>query len=87
MMNDYLEAERLGEADPDSCFSAYSGCPISLFSMMRTYSTPADKPLTHQHSKDPLENKPFGSEIAYHESDGIDENESTSSNHLRVDIF
>lgn len=52
MMVDYLEAEKLGQADPEACSSAFSGCPVSLFNMMRTYSTPADKPHDHQHSRD-----------------------------------
>lgn len=48
MMHEYLEAERLGKADPQSCSTAYSTCPISVFNLARTYSTPADKPAKKQ---------------------------------------
>lgn len=46
MMNEYLEAERLGRADQRSCSSAYSTCTFSLFenNKLRGYSTPDDKP-------------------------------------------
>ncbi len=82
MMYEYLEAERLGESDPGSCSSAFSGCPVSLFNMMRTYSTPSDKPHDHQHSEAVHEEGKM-----YDESGGTDEGGSSSSNHLRVDMF
>lgn len=54
-MFDYLEAEKLGQEDPQSCASVFSQCPFSVMKMMRTYSTPADKP--NQHSKGNHDNK------------------------------
>lgn len=55
MMQEYLEAERVGQVDVTSCSSSYSACPVSLFNLLRTYSTPADKPgaLNHYESTDP----------------------------------
>ena len=50
MMHEYLDAQRLGQTDSNSCPKAYPSCPMSFFNMMRTYSTPADKPHDHHHS-------------------------------------
>ena len=46
LMKDYLEAEYAGQADFSSCSQLYSTCPVSLFNLLRTYSTPADKPVS-----------------------------------------
>jgi len=48
-MKDYLDAEYAGQADSSSCSSLYHTCPVSLFDFMRTYSTPADKPVSDGH--------------------------------------
>jgi len=45
-MKDYLEAEYAGQADFSSCSQLYSTCPVSLFNLLRTYSTRADKPVS-----------------------------------------
>ena len=50
LMKDYLEAEYAGQADFSSCSQLYSTCPISLFNLLRTYSTPADKPVSVHHA-------------------------------------
>lgn len=50
LMKDYLEAEYAGQADFSSCSRLYSTCPVSLFNLLRTYSTPADKPISEQHA-------------------------------------
>lgn len=49
-MKDYLEAEYAGQADFSSCSRLYAACPVSLFNFLRTYSTPADKPVSVQHA-------------------------------------
>ncbi len=57
-MHDYLEAERVGQADVTSCSSVYLTCPVSLFNLLRTYSTPADKPASlanNQNQRDPID--------------------------------
>lgn len=96
MMQDYLEAEKLGQADAGSCASAYYTCPVSLFNMMRTYSTPADKPHDHHHNDDTAKDvqekgRRVDSEVPYEESGGIDADDPDRSNHLtddfRVDMF
>ena len=95
MMQDYLEAEKLGQANAGSCASAYYTCPVSLFNMMRTYSTPADKPHDHHHRDHHAvyaqgDGRHADSEAPYNESDGIDTDKPIKSNHLtdlRVDMF
>ncbi|XP_046641362.1 uncharacterized protein LOC124326513 [Daphnia pulicaria] len=96
MMQEYLEAEKLGQADAESCASAYYTCPVSLFKMMRTYSTPADKPHDHHHNghhaRDEQEKgRRVDSEVPYEESHGIFADDPDGLNHLadkfRVDMF
>ncbi|XP_065561391.1 uncharacterized protein LOC136027890 isoform X4 [Artemia franciscana] len=46
-LHDYLEAERLGqteEASQETCGSYYPKCPMSLFNLFKSWSTPEDKP-------------------------------------------
>jgi hypothetical protein len=95
MMQDYLEAEKLGQADAGSCASAYYTCPVSIFNMMRTYSTPADKPHDHHHrdphAEDPQkEGQRVDLNVPYEESGGKETDEPARSNHLTgfsVDMF
>jgi hypothetical protein len=96
MMQDYLEAEKLGQADAGSCASVYYTCPVSIFSMMRTYSTPADKPHDHHHNDhhandEQEKGRRLDSEVPYEESDGLDADGPDRSNQIsddfRVDMF
>lgn len=88
MMQEYLEAEKLGQADAESCITAYSGCPVSLFNMMRTYSTPADKPKDKLHAKDAREEGRSIDEDASNIDWGEIEDEPQNGNYdFRVDMF
>lgn len=89
LMQEYLEAEKLGQADAEFCITNYSGCPVSLFNMMRTYSTPADKPDIHHHAKDAKEEGRFlDAEASDVDPGGIDDGDQQNRTcNFRVDMF
>ncbi|KAI9563743.1 hypothetical protein GHT06_011207 [Daphnia sinensis] len=89
LMQEYLEAEKLGQADAEFCITNYSGCPVSLFNMMRTYSTPADKPHNHHHAKDAKEEGRFlDAEASDVDPGGIeDDDPQNDASNFRVDMF
>lgn len=43
-LHDYLEAERIGQSNDMSCATEFPTCPVSLYNIFRSYSTPEDKP-------------------------------------------
>ena len=79
MMHEYLEAERVGQAVHMSvnmsCSTVYSTCPVSIFNLLRTYSTPADKPTNKQ--EEPFDagavddSEPGAAEFAYDDDPGV----------------
>ncbi|XP_057378787.1 uncharacterized protein LOC130700817 [Daphnia carinata] len=89
LMQEYLEAEKLGQADAEFCITNYSGCPVSLFKMMRAYSTPEDKPRNHHHAKDAKEEGTFlEAEASDVDPGGIDDdNPRNGISNFRVDMF
>lgn len=92
-MHDYLEAERVGQADVKSCYAVYPTCPVSLFNFLRTYSTPADKPANKQdrpymHDAGAVDDSDPVGDFAYDENLGptnakvSSASQSASHNHL-----
>lgn len=43
-LDDYRQAEKLGQSENATCSRTYRDCQISLFEMFQGYSTPEDKP-------------------------------------------
>ena len=43
-LDDYRQAEKIGQSENATCSSSFDKCPISLFELFQGYSTIDDKP-------------------------------------------
>lgn len=89
-MNDYVEAERLGQADSNLCSSVFASCRLSILNMFRTYSTTADKPTSDYKAGQDIDPGAFYTDHDQLASNSIDPAKSRSYNYIddvvRIDM-